>query len=349
MTSPRVAMLLLISMLLAACSSAIPESAQSSPNESAPQPMPSVHTKHVLQLGIDIDFYTSAGTNVAPAAQQDVSYIKGLHANAVSISFPFYTNRVGTVVGPLPATPSVTQLGTLINTARAAGLTVTVRPLLNESALGESRVHWKPRRLSTWFNAYQHFLLPYAALAQHDHVAMFVVGTELSRFSASSEWMKLATAVHAVYHGKLAYSNNWIGVRNSAAGVVQTTDAYAPLPLPDSAPVSALAAGWKSWARTFPTGTILSEVGIASQSGAYAHPWEWGSSTAPIDPRIQARWFRAACQAVNADHLGGIYFWPLYFGQSLTVPEGTNGPTSWAATAGAAAISKCFAKLRAAA
>jgi hypothetical protein len=150
-----------------------------------------------------------------------------------------------------------------------------------------------------------------------------------------------------VYHGKLAFSNNWLGTRNTTPGLAEMTDAYAPVQLNDSAPVPALAGAVGYWAHRLPSGSILSEVGIAAQSGAYAHPWELGSKTAPIRPYIQANWFSAQCRAVAQAHLGGIYFWPLYFGQSLSVPARNDGPTAWAATRGADAIAKCFTTLRA--
>ena len=338
MRLPRAAAALLTAVLLAACSSA------------AQQPSPAA-ARHVpepaLQLGIDIDFYTHPGANVAPTARQDIAYIKSLHANAVSISFPFYNDKAGSALGPLPETPSVASLGTLITAAETAGLAVTARPVLNQAGLGEARVHWTPAHLDAWFTAYQHFLLPYAALAQRDHVAVFVIGTELNNFSNAPEWASLRDAVATVYHGKLAFSNNWLGVRNATVGLTEMTDAYAPVPLNDSAPVSSLAGALTYWAHSLPSVTVLSEVGIAAQAGAYTHPWELGSKTAPINPQIQANWFSAQCQAVAGDHLGGIYFWPLYFGQSLTDPDRADGPTAWVATPGATAIAQCFTSLRA--
>ena len=222
---------------------------------------------------------------------------------------------------------------------------MTVRPLLSQAALGKARVHWKPAQLAAWFSAYQHFLLPYAAMAQRDHADVFVIGTELNNFANAPEWATLRAAVAAVYHGKLAFSNNWLGIKNATPGVTEMTDAYEPVPLSDSAPVSALAGAVAYSVHALPYGSVLSEVGIAAQSRAYAHPWELGSKTAPIKPQIQANWFSAQCQAVVQDHLGGIYFWPLYFGQSLTVPDRADGPTAWAATPGATAIAKCFTAL----
>ena len=324
----------LTTALVAACSSAAPPPAQT-----AIVPLPSV------QLGVDVDFYATPGANITAAARQDIAYIKSLHANAVSISFPFFTDKTGSVLRPLAKTPSVAQLDTLITVAEQAGLAVTVRPLLSQTALGKARVRWKPAQLAAWFSAYQRFLLPYAAAAQRDHADVFVIGTELNHFATAPEWSALSTAVAAVFHGKLAFSNNWSGTKNATAGVTQMTDAYESVPLADSASQTALAGAVSYWSHALPYGSVLSEVGIAAQSGAYAHPWALGSKSAPIKPEIQANWFSAQCQAVVQDHLGGIYFWPLYFGQSLTAR--TEGPTSWAATAGAAAIARCFSAMAA--
>jgi hypothetical protein len=329
----RSVMAMLTAGLVAACSSA------AQPPQASQVPLPS------LQLGIDLDFYTSPGANVAPTARQDIAYVKSLHANAVSISFPFYGNKAGSVLGRLAKTPSITQLDTLITAAEKAGLAVTLRPLLSQTALGEARAHWKPSNLAAWFNSYKDFLVPYAALAQRDHVDVFVIATELNEFASAPQWVSLRDVVAAVYHGKLAFSNNWLGVRNATPGLAEMTDAYTPVPLNDSASVSSLAGALVYSADGLPYGSVLSEVGIAAQSGAYAHPWEVGSKSAPIMPQIQANWFSAQCQAVAEDHLGGIYFWPLYFGQSLTVPDRGDGPTAWAATPGATAIAQCFTTL----
>ena len=70
-----------------------------------------------VQLGIDIDFYASPGANIAPTARQDIAYIKSLHANAVSISFPFYSDKSGRLSARSPKTPSMAQLDTLITMA----------------------------------------------------------------------------------------------------------------------------------------------------------------------------------------------------------------------------------------
>ena len=207
MRLPCLAVAALTAMLVAACSSAAP-----SP-QAAQVPLPS------LQLGVDLDFYATPRTNIVPTAQQDIAYIKSLHANAVSISFPLHSDKAGTVIGPLAKTPSVAQLNTLITMAENAHLAVTVRPLLNQDTLGKARVHWKPAHLAAWFAAYRNFLLPYVALAQRDHVAVFVIGTELNAFANAAGWTALRDAISAQYHGQLAFSNNWLGARTPSPGL----------------------------------------------------------------------------------------------------------------------------------
>ena len=166
---------LLVAALLAACSSA------------APQPPPATRSRYRPCSWASTWTSTPARARTLPStARQDIAYIKSLHANAVSISFPFYSNKAGSALGPLAKTPSAAQLGTLITMAENADLAVTVRPLLSQTALGKARVHWKPAHLAAWFTAYQHFLLPYAALAQSDHAAVFVIGTELNELRRRS-------------------------------------------------------------------------------------------------------------------------------------------------------------------
>ena len=111
-----------------------------------------------------------------------MAYIKSLQANSVSISFPFFmAGPSSSAVYAKNTTPSPAQLAVLVNNAEAAGLYVSIRPLLDESTLGRSRVHWSPDDPAAWFVSYQRFLLPYAAMAQREKVPEFIVGTELSK------------------------------------------------------------------------------------------------------------------------------------------------------------------------
>jgi hypothetical protein len=298
-----------------------------------------------FQRGVDIDLYLPPGTDATAAARADVRYVLSLHANAVSVSFPFYmAGRNAHGVNAGGETPSPGLVALLARDAEQAGLYVSIRPLLDEESLGGSRTSWRPRHPAAWFASYQRFLLPYAEMAQREHIPELIVGAEFDRFGAYPQWNALDRALRRVYHGQLAYARNW-DVNGSQGGLVtQVMDSYPPFPqLSASASVTALTRAWKSYDRRFPAGTVESEVGIAAVRGAYAQPWrvEWPGSA--IDPKIQANWFTAACRAAQASHMGGIYFWTLGFGRS-SGPSVTQ-PAAWSNSAGSAAIAACYQNL----
>jgi hypothetical protein len=297
------------------------------------------------QMGIALDFYWYKGMNVRQAVTADAGYAKSLGANAVSIAFPLC--GCGSTAAAGPNTPPPAVLEQAISAARSAGLAVYLRPLVNQWNLARSpRVHWRPASLPEWFRSYQAFLLPYARLAQHAGVAGLYVGTELSRFAHSGNWAALDAAVGRVYHGRLYYSANWSDADDHAlAGsggppVTVAVDAYQPMPVPPDG----FGASWAAWTRSLPRGTVLSEVGILTRAGAQYAPYSWTSSGAPFDPRVQPAWFTAACHAVHAGHLGGIYFWSINVGQRLDVASARMS-YSFVASPGAAAIKGCFSRL----
>jgi hypothetical protein len=90
-----------------------------------------------------------------------VQYVLSLHANAISVSFPFYmTGKDVAGVYASDETPSPGQVALLARDAEQAGLYVSIRPLLDEKSLGSSRTGLRPRHLAAWFASYQQFLLP---------------------------------------------------------------------------------------------------------------------------------------------------------------------------------------------
>jgi hypothetical protein len=304
----------------------------------------------VVQLGIDIDFYTYPGQDVAAAASADVAYAKSLHANAISVSFPFFTPgpNSSTVEGT-NATPSPAELAAIASTAEQAGLYVSIRPLLDQGPLsiGTSRTKWKPADPRAWFASYRTFLMPYAAMAQRARIPEFIDGAEFTAFGGSRFWNRLVAALRTVYKGTVVYANNW-GIPltgNGGAGVTESVDSYHPLQLPAHASLARLTAAWRAYDRTLPPGTVVTEVGIAAVAGAYAQPYQNYWKGAKLDPVIQVRWFTAACDAAAKLRLGGLYFWALGLGQTLATPPTSADPTSWVAGPGARAISGCFQRL----
>lgn len=293
-----------------------------------------------FQRGIDIDFYTRSGEDVAGDALATIRYVQSLHANAVSISFPFFmASRSAAAVHGGNATPTPAQIAVVAADAERAGITVSLRPLLDEQALHGSRTNLVPANPAAWFASYWRFLRPYAEMAQHQHIAMLITGAEFTQFTTSPRWTTLANQVRTVYHGDLGCADNLDYRRHGCGGSVQQlVDAYHPLLPP-------LAAAWRRYDRKFPRGTVLSEVGIAAVPGAYIEPWRihWPGVTS-LDPSMQAQWFTDACNAAITEHLGGIYFW------SLSLSTHSAGPTlnhegNWAHSSGAQAISSCFAKI----
>ncbi|HEY2639538.1 MAG TPA: hypothetical protein VGI66_06590 [Streptosporangiaceae bacterium] len=328
----------------------------------SPAPVIAAHTSNVptawwakapkRQLGLDMDYYSGPGLNVAAYAQADVQYIKSLHGNALSVSFPFfmhgwYANGVYVNAN----TPSANQLGLVAKAARAGGLYFSIRPLLDESSLHHKggRTHWSPQHPAAWFASYEKFLRPYALMAQKDHVSEFIIGVEFDKINNSPFWGKVAAYVRKYYHGTIGYADNWempIPNRVNRAGIVQSVDAYPPMKaMPPSSSVSRLTAAWDSYLRTKARGVVVSELGIAAQNGAYERPFRLIWPGEPLNPVIQARWFTAACNAVANERAGGIYFWSINLAQIFNKPPVVSDPTQFVDGKGASAISACFKHL----
>jgi hypothetical protein len=291
-----------------------------------------------FQRGIDVDAYTYRGENVSAAAAAVVAYVKKLHANSLSISFPFFMkNRHSLQVFATAETPTPAQLGVFIADAERAGLYVSIRPLLSEFQIGGNRTTWRPAPLSKWFASYQRFLLPYARMAQAHKLGMFIVGAEFTQFNRTSLWNRLDRALARVYHGRLAYSNSGGANLSPSTGglrAVKTIDAYPSMYQP-------LLRGWKAFDRRMPRGAIITELGIADFDGAWRTPWAHRLGHHRFNTRVQVWWFNAACQAAHATHLRGIYFWALAL-QLKNLPPTPQNPGAWAHGAGAVAITRCF-------
>lgn len=296
-----------------------------------------------IQLGIDVDAYTYKGQDIPAAARAVVKYARSLHANAISIAFPFFMNGPhAPVVTARQSTPTPHKMAAITRIAEAQGLYVVFRPLLDETSIDhEFRGNMQPSNPARWFSSYRRFLLPYARAAQRSGAQEFVVGTELSSLYNSPRWDPLDAALRRVYHGTLAFDSNWYGVSNlggaGGKGLTEGVDAYPAIP-------ADVRRGWEIYDRRLPRGTVEMEVGIAAIQGAFAAPYKHEWQGKPIDENVQARWFSAACHAAARAHLGGIYFWSVGLGTRFPGPTGAN-QLNWAGGKGARAISACFMSL----
>jgi hypothetical protein len=305
--------------------------------------------KPSVQLGVGIDFYTYPGQDVLGAAEKTVAYAKSLHANSLSISFPYFMRGPhANGVYASPETPSPAELAQVAGVAEKAGLYVSLRPLLDESALAQSRTNWKPDNLTLWFASYRKFLLPYAQMAQQTRIPELIDGTEFSLFQRSLLWNGLVRALRTAYTGAISYDSNWgMSLRhNGGTGVLEGVDAYQPMPVPASATLARLTTAWTAYDRTLPPGTVQLEVDIAAVPGAYLKPYQVsGWHETRLAPYIQVRWFTAACTALVRARLGGIYFWGVGLGQSTSTPPSLSDPASWVDGPGQTAVSACFKRL----
>jgi hypothetical protein len=324
-----------------------PAAAASAPSASAhpAQPRRVVIPKPKIQLGAGIDLYTYAKQDFAKSSVSEVAYLKALNANSVMASFPFFiSGKASSTVFAKPSTPTPAELAVFAQTAASAGLYVVLRPLMDQSAIGESRASWAPHHPQAWFASYQSFLLPYATMAQQVGIPALYVGAEFSRFQKSPYWAPLDKALRKVFKGTLLYANNGPGLRaGTAGGAHQSVDAYPDIPVSNTATVARLTKAWKYLDKHLPHHNVLSEVGIAGVAGAFRKPWFHHWPNPKIDPTVQVRWFEAACQAAAAQHLGGIYFWAIGFGKDeLETPLSATHQAAWEVGPGEQAIAACF-------
>jgi hypothetical protein len=310
------------------------------------------------QFGVDVLWYydgTDAPSAIIDKAQTTFQYAKSLGANSVAISFPFYTTSyTSDRIYAARTTPSASQLATVVNVAEKYGLWVTVRPILDETDLqasGKWRGQLQPTNRNAWFASYANFLHPYLVMAENESIPQFDIGVEFDSLSGNSHWTNLVAQARRYYSGEIGYDANWtdakLGLMGPAAVDRFGIDAYMPIHLPSDASIRKLTTGWENWFRALPRPVdlkdlVVAEVGIPAQDGAFRHPYGAGSSTAPISPAIQAKWFTAACATMRALDMKGIYFWNL----SLNIPPGsfnsaTAAPLSFV-DRGSSAIKLCF-------
>ncbi len=331
--------LISFALLATGCGGPVPEAPK------APEP----------ELGIDVLWYRhpedSPGTIAAKAARI-VRYIDHLGANAISISFPFYMeDQRASRVFSGKATPAPADIAVLIDEAAAQGLSVNVRPLLNQDAIGGWRGAIHPASRNEWFASYERFLAPYLAMASAHRATSFTVGAELSSLAHDSAWNAVDGWARTVFHGSLSFSNNWdaFAADQLGGGTVdqEGVDAYFPVPLDDGASVHDLVTAlnvWLSRPRSIHLADIVvQETGIAAQPGSYAHPQAWTGS-ADRDLRLQSRWYQAMCTVVREHHMAGLYFWDIDFNQNVSRPDPKmDPPLSFIGRDAATAVRSCFA------
>ncbi|MHA6763454.1 glycoside hydrolase family 113 [Streptacidiphilus sp. PAMC 29251] len=369
--SRALAAVLLLALTAAGCSSQLGKYAHAdSGPTAAPTPTSTVATPWKQgrpQLGIQVywgDSSADSDSTLRLKADRMIAYVTSLDANSISLSFPFHTpGPHADTVAAGSDTPSPRRLDIVVQRAKAAGLRITLRPLLDETTLvaagpNQWRGSLQPADRTAWFASYTRFLTPYLALAQRDGVQSFAIGSEFSSLQGDKRWAGLVRSARAVYRGELTYAANWDSYVDTAVGVPVDrigVDAYPPLKkLGDNAGIAQLVAGWNSWLDRKTSGplpdSLFYEVGAPAEKGAYQHPGVWGNNADRLDLTVQQNWFKAACQVARGRDMAGLYWWRYDLHQDPAAADPLHDRTdSWVGRPAADAIRSCFAAWAAAA
>lgn len=314
------------------------------------------------QLGIDVYWVANtadSATIIRAKARRIINYAVSLHANSISVSFPFYTYgvRSDTVYRSSKTTPSPQDIAIFLAEARKSRIRTMLRPILNEDILYKEHA-WRgsiqPAHPAAWFTSYRKLLLPYARVSAVGHLRTFVVGTELNSLETSSHWPALIRAVRNVYPGQLTFDENTGDFQSHDDHLPLATfgaDAWPRIQLPDSATVAQLTTAWSRWLGSHTLAVrrkaILTEVGIRAMAGAYQNPALWnGVGHATIVTPVQTNWFRALCGAMAREHIGGIYWWEVSFDANPAKPQVFwSDPFTFIGRPAQGVINKCFVRL----
>ena len=248
------------------------------------------------QRGIDV--YTTDNCGPESLWQQyatnEMRGIKSLGANNVDIVFPFYTtgptaNSVfaADLCGepeaiPVPLqSPSPARLAVLVHAAQLAGLHVLLRPLLDQSNIyifGDWRGDIEPTNEGRLDQSYESVLKPYLEMAQANKVTRFVISSELTSLSTSSQWPSAIASAKKLYSGQLVFDSSWVKLKRRRPcrhrGRTRRISArYRTRPPPHQWPSSLPAGTRTSLAVPFAAPAAkdtFEEVGINAVDGAYA-------------------------------------------------------------------------------
>ena len=276
-----------------------------------------------------------AGMNLLLYGEQDLSHapplftrLKELGVNTVAINFPIDQQGWNSnLVEINPAiTPSVQSLEELIEIAHSAGLSVKLRPIIDESNLVKTG-HWRgdiqPENPAEWFKNYRDILTAYAKLAERKGVELFTIGVELNNLQSAheEEWKLLIEDIREVYDGKLIYAFNWNALNNlpdiefvhliDYIGI----DAYFPLNVRNDATIEELDVAWAEWIKDVlpyieDEKVLLTEVGIVPIDGAYKTPFQWIYTNRTYNPEVQVNYYESTFNSWKP-YIEGIYWWTV--------------------------------------
>lgn len=310
-------------------------------------------------LGVHVYWVNSPADSdevVRLKARRLLDHVVGMEANAIAVSFPFFTDSItSSSVYADHRTPPPARLGILIEEARRSGLRTTFGPLLDQTNLGDPHSDgWRgtlaPTDRDDWFRSYREFLTPYLVLAQGLAVDTVVVGVELNTLQGDPRWAPLVAHASGLFDGEITYSANWDAYAGAVTGVPVDDvgiNAYPTLDLDRDATEEVMTEAWRRWLDRIAAGRttdlVLAEVGAPAESTMLANPAIYHTPGSALDEGIQRRWFAAACRAAGERPVAGLYWWKIGFDvdPALADPDG-DLHDSFLGREAESAIRECF-------
>jgi hypothetical protein len=142
-------------------------------------------------------------------------------ANAVALSFEYGIDvHNSSVYADQNYTDSLTVVGTTIAEAKAKGMSVMVRPLIDfldpakigSYHVGDWRSYYNPADPAAFFASYQQMIVSVAQTAEANGADMLCIGAELDQLTGpayQADWLNIIGAVRQVFSGTLTYSADW--------------------------------------------------------------------------------------------------------------------------------------------
>jgi 4-amino-4-deoxy-L-arabinose transferase-like glycosyltransferase len=304
-------------------------------------------------LGIDVQATTGYPLAVARADGRRVArYIRGLGARSLGLVWNLCDPSLRSdVVRRCPESLSSPDVRAIVAAAQRAGLTVQLRPIIRTgppSGWNAPNRSWegfiRPRSQHAWFGRLLHAEKPYLKILVGMNGAQFVVGTELRGLASSRYWPTFLSRARQVCQCGVSVSASTGDYKKgrTARGSELGVDWYPSLRVVPNASQQAVTGAFEASLADIPrpvlARTSLDEESIRATAGAYRHPQAWGDR-GRYDPRVQVRYFTAACQAVLRYQMRAVYFYEIPLNDNPAHPF--TFPAFFAGRRSASAIKTC--------
>lgn len=274
-----------------------------------------------------------ADTNFGSKAVSFLDHLAGLGVDSVSAVVIFQQSTYTSSDPQLESsTATPAEIQTLINDAHQRGISVMIRPLMDDTNIiaATNGAQWRGTVLPTdpaaWFSAYYNNVVqPYASLAGID---AFDLGSELTTlaFTFPNRWSSLITTLRSQFPAlRLIYSSgfDWTALPGQPQPYpsfapsldLLGVDAFFPLNGVTNGYIpSQLVQAWQPWlskmqqlSAYYRRSIVFTEIGLASQCCTLTQPFVYRAAAAP-NMLAQSTYYQAACEAIRPYHIG-LFWW----------------------------------------